>query len=631
MFDETNDSQVGIEAIGAKAPIVQLTPRPSEVTTSNADLYAVASGDLTTLDTPVSAISGVSRVANSTLPIHIYPKAALKLLQLKCPTVRNYCAINASTSIDDELISGLNRTLSFFDGGREAAHSACSTASGFDQARFDADMAVGSLPVLSEYTCTQIRADGSSTCPTGGCPLPTGEITKAPLDLLTWACNTNEVGPAVLARSVVTSEFANNIIRVNDTLYVYHDGIYSGLSDITLSRIALPHLGHNAKPRHIAEVVKMLFIQCERSVDAIRPDPDFICLSNGTLNVVTRNLEPHSAEHMLLNRIPHAYSANAGCDGFIRFLNSIWAGDRDCEQKIQAIRQWIGYQLVSDSRMQKMLILNGQGANGKSVLMDLIRKIVGEENTSSAMLDRLRHSYVRATMEGKLLNISADLPKKGIVADGDLKALIGGDAIEVALKHKPSRTIKPYVRLMVATNNMPDCKDTSDGYFRRLMILTFNRQFAENERNPNLLQSLLPEIPGIIAWALAGLYELREQGGFSIPASSGQAVQLYREDMSPVRFFSEECLVASTDRSGFLPRDLFMAFRAWCRDRGLDAGNMITLGRELSALGFERRKSGKTWWLVKVKEEDAQHYFRPAQIVPGIPLSSPDPGLALAA
>ncbi|MES2025270.1 MAG: phage/plasmid primase, P4 family [Pseudomonadota bacterium] len=550
-------------------------------------------------------------------PAHIFPNEAFNILRLKCPTIRRYIGTNTAQPTGAALRSGLNRTLAPFENGQENAHQACSTLPGVEQSQFDAEMAAGREPTTPCYTCEQARVDGSTTCPTGGCSLPTGEIAEIPADLLTWDCNTNEVGLTEIAKSIIASEFANNIVSVNDELYAYHDGIYSSVRDITLSRVVLPHLGRNVKPRHIAEIVKMIHIQCEQSIDIIRPNRDFICFSNGTLNVRTGNLEPHSPAHMLLNRIPHAYSVHAGCEGFMTFLNRVWDGDRDCVQKIQLIRQWIGYLLVSDSSMQKMLILNGQGANGKSVLMDIIRHIVGEKNTSSAMLDRLRQSYVRATMEGKLLNVSADLPKKGIVADGDLKALISGDAIEVALKHKPSRTIKAYVRLMVATNNMPDCKDTSDGYFRRLMVLTFNHQIPENERNPNLLQSLLPEIPGIIAWALQGLFELRTQDHFSIPESSLQAVQLYREEISPVRIFADQCLAPSTDRSGVVPSDLFMAFKNWCRDRGFDAGNMITLGRELSTLGFEQRKSGKILWLVKVREE-AQKYFRPSQIVPGI-------------
>ncbi|MEC5217781.1 putative DNA primase/helicase [Actimicrobium sp. GrIS 1.19] len=568
---------------------------------------------ITEQDTDSDEVDSGSVFASSQ-PVHIYPKGALQLIQSKCPTMRNYCHIGVSHTMSEALVSGLNRELASFEGGIELAHAACSNAPGFVQTQFDTDIVAAGLPNQPKYTCKQIRADGATTCPEGGCPMPTGENADAPADLLTWACNMNEVGLPVIAKSVVASEFGNNIVRVGDALYIYREGTFSEVSDLTLGTSAVPHLGLDFRPRHVDDIVKMMRIQSERSEVVFRPNPNFICFQNGTLNVATKALEPHSPVHKLLNQIPHPYPADEECPGFIAYLNDIWGGDIDCAEKIQLIRQWIGYLLVADSSMQKMLIFHGQGANGKSVLMDLIRQIVGEDNTASAMLDRLRQSYVRATMEGTLLNVSADLPRKSIVADGDLKALISGDAIEVALKHKPSRTIRPYVRMMVATNNMPDCKDTSDGFFRRLIILKFNRQFTEAERDPNLLTTLLLEIPGIIAWALEGLYELRTQGRFSIPESSEQAVKLYRDDISPVRIFTEECLVAAPGQSGIPSHDLFSAYRKWCQSRGFYAGNTVTLGRELSALGFSQRKSGTTWWQVTPKA-DAQEYFRPAQVV----------------
>lgn len=563
-------------------------------------------------------------------PIHIYPKAALELIRLKCPTMRSYCDKGITGSMRPALISGLNQTLSLFDGGSDAARTACSSLHNFDPARFDTDMAAGALPDVPEYSCTQIRVDGSTTCPTGGCPLPTGAIAATPADLFMWDCDIAEVRHTVIAKSVAASQYADNIVRVRDQLCAYNDGIYTGVSEITLQRDALRHLGDNDKLKHATEIAKLMVVQCARTVDVIRPNPNVICFENGTLNVTTRRLEPHSPTHMLLNRIPHAYSADAGCEGFMAFLNSIWTGDHDRDVKTRLVRQWIGYLLVADSRMIKMLILKGEGSNGKTVLTDLIEEIIGEENISSAMLDRLREPYVRATMEGKLLNTSADLPKIGITADGDLKALIGGNAIEVSPKFKPSYTIKPYVRLMAATNNMPDCVDTSDAYFNRLMILTFNRKYTEQERNPHLLESLTPEIPGIIAWAVEGLYDLREQGHFSIPPSSEQAVKIYREEISPVKMFADECLVASPERPWLLPKDIYTAFKTWSRERGLDAGNLITLGRELSKLGFEQYKSGKTWRLVRATEA-GQEYFRPPQIVPETPQHRANPGLALAA
>lgn len=545
-------------------------------------------------------------------PAHILPNGVVNLLRLKCPTIRSYIGTNTTQPTGAALRSGLNRTLAPFENGQENAHQACSTLPGFEQSQFDAEMAAGREPTTPCYTCEQARVDGATTCPTGGCVMPDGTTTNAPVDLLVWDCKIKAVGHITIANSIVASEFATKLISVRDKIFAYDQGIYKEVNHDALIRKILPHLGPMGTVKQAEAIGTTLRVANVRHMDFITPNSNVICFKNGTLNVATRLLESHSPGHMLLNRIDYDYIADAACPGFMAFLESIWVRDSDREQKITFIREWLGYLLVADTRMQKMLILKGEGANGKSVLMDVVRGMIGEINTTSVMLDRLRMPYVRATMEGRLLNQSADLPKRGIVSDGDLKAIISGDPIEASPKLKPSYTIKTYVRMMVATNNMPNSRDTSDGYIRRLIILGFNRQFSEAERNPHLLQSLLQEMPGIIAWAVGGLYQLREQGRFTIPSSSEQAVQTYREDISPVRLFAEECLVPSPDRLGFLSKDLFMAYRSWCRDRGFDAGNMIIFGRELAMLGFEQRKSGSTWWRVRVTAA-GQDYFSPAR------------------
>lgn len=544
--------------------------------------------------------------------VHIYPKSALALLRLKCPAIRNHLSNDIASSTSACLRSGLDRTLQLFEGGQETSCRLNDRSLNRD----GQDATPSAAPNAGCYRCAQARIDGSNVCPTEGCVLPNGTVAEAPIDLLTWECNLKGVGQATIAKSVATSEFGSDMIGSNDKLFAYEKGSYRQLSDAVILKKVLPHLGLKGNLRTATEIASTMRVAHARNVEQIIPSPNHVCFNNGTLNVLTRELEGHSPANMLLNRIEHDYVVAAQCANFVAFLQSIWAGDTDRDEKIRFMRQWMGYLLVADASKQKMVILKGEGSNGKSVLMDVVRAVIGEANTASANVDRFRMSYVRATLEGKLLNLSADLPKRGAVSDGDLKAIVSGDSIEVSPKHKPSYAIKPFARLMVATNNMPPSRDTTDGYFRRLVILNFNRKFSEAQQEPNLLASLLGELPGIVAWAVEGLYDLRNEGRFTVPSSSTLAVQTYRDEISPVSLFAEECLVHSSDgRSGFLPKDLFMAFRLWCRDRGFEAGNMVTFGRELSTLGFNQRKSGHTWWLVSTKE-GGEEYFNPAVPIP---------------
>jgi len=529
--------------------------------------------------------------------VNIYTKSEFKALMLKCPAVRHYVNCTSGAPVNQALRSGLNRLIGQFDGGPMIAFAVSSGMADFDKAQFDLDITAARTPGQPIYTCSQAYQDGSTLCPRGGCVLPYAEVTKTPLDTLGWmSVPLKDISQVDLARSVVSSELVAEPVCVNGTMLAYKDGVYAPMGNDLIVKV-LPHLGIKPTLRKAAEIIALMRAACTRHVDFFEPSQNHICFTNGTLDVMARQMGGHSPAYQLQNRIDHEYDPAATCPAFLEFLNQIWRDDADRDSKIRLMAQWAGYLLVADPHMQKMMILLGTGANGKSVLMDVVKAIVGEKNTANAMLNRLRMPYVRATLDRKLLNLSPDLPKAGVVSDGDLKAIVAGDPIEVSPKHVHSYTIHPYVRLMAATNNLPTSKDTSDGYFRRMLIVSFYRQFTEAERNPNLLTSLLAEMPGIVAWAVQGLYDLREQGAFSIPASSAQAVDEYRETISPTALFAREYLVVS-DRPGILPVNLFEQFCIWCRERRLSPGNMIAFGRELAQLGFTQRKSGHTWWQV---------------------------------
>ncbi len=141
----------------------------------------------------------------------------------------------------------------------------------------------------------------------------------------------------------------------------------------------------------------------------------------------------------------------------------------------------------------------GAGGNGKSVLLTTLTHLVGRSNVSNAHVERLGDKFVRAELEGKLINISAEMSANATISDGYLKSIVAGDEIEAERKFKPSFSFRPYVRLIGATNHLPRLRDLSEGFFRRAIILGFNRQFSEAEQDHSLEAKLDAELPGILA------------------------------------------------------------------------------------------------------------------------------------
>lgn len=544
--------------------------------------------------------TAAATLAEQGLPLgaRVRQHALLPLQLLKCRTLRTCCSGEAACS-NNKLVAAAARQLGRHAGIRDFTTSKGLTTLG---------SAIAAADTTRPPSCAEIRENGATTCPSGGCPLPGGSIAESPEDLLQWNCAHKDIGDVTLARSVVASEFGSGLlVAPGDKMYAPHEGAYQPIDTRKIQNLIIKHLGADATITR-ADAIRKMILAIELTDVEVQPSPNHICFANGTLDVTTGRLGEHDISNNLFNRIPHSYVSGSQCPNFMAFLDSIWQGDSDVLQKRQFIQQWMGGLLLADSSQQCMLILKGEGSNGKSVLMDIARHMVGEANTTSAMLHRLKHPDVRATLDKKLLNQSPDLPKLRHVSDGEFKAIIGGDSIEASAKYKPSSHFKPYVRLMVATNNMPHSSDTTEGYFRRLVVLTFNRHFSEHERDPQLLTKLKDEMPGIVAWAVAGARALRALGRFSIPPSSAQEIQAYRAEISPARSFAEECLVPSQGPSSIKAQELFSAYSTWCRSHGFSPGNSVSLGRELSSLGFRSRKVSSTVWMVSPSDAGRQYF-----------------------
>lgn len=462
---------------------------------------------------------------------------------------------------------------------------------------------VGVVDTPFGMTCPEIQRSGFKGCPTTGrCTDPCGQHVERPSELQAWASVTNfgRLSQQVVAQAALDAMYRDGYACIGKLFYAYEGGIYRLVGDEEFMQGLLRSFGPHMRIFDAQQIVRYIKLWARQAPDFFAPSKRFVCFNNGTLDVETGELGPHSPDHRLVSRIAALYLPTAECRRFLRFLEEVFRDDPDRDQRIRFLRQWMGYLLIADTSFQKMLFLLGRGANGKSVLCKVIEAMLGKENVSHAMLNRLGRAAVRVEMAGKLANISPDLPVQPLKEDGYLKAFVSGDPVEAERKYSDSCTIMPYCRMMVATNTMPDTPDRSDGFFRRVIILTFNRQFSPEEQDPGLLDELLGELDGIIAWAVEGLRELLAAGEFTIPPSSAQALGDYRCEANPVQQFAEECLVGAPNGSGMPASDVFGVYSRWCTAHGQAHGTSIGFGRALANLGFRSRKSSHTIWLVSL-------------------------------
>lgn len=388
--------------------------------------------------------------------------------------------------------------------------------------------------------------------------------------------------------------FDGKIAFAHNQFRAYSSGYWPELDQkVDVERAVLEFLGYEATPSGISSITSLL-----GTANAVKPTnferhTPLICLQNGTLNPLTGELSAHTPDHYLTNKLNIDWSRDAACPIWLQTLDEIFSPDADRAEKVRLLQEFMGYCLVPMTHMHKFLWMVGSGGNGKSLILATLTALIGSANISFAQIERLQEKFVRAELCGKLINISSEMSAQATIADGYLKQIVSGDVIEAERKHQPSFSFKPYCRMIGATNELPRLLDSSDGFFRRAMILTFNRQFSETEQDKNRETKLMSELPGILKWAVEGLQALLARTHFAIPVSSAVEVNKYRVNSDPIRQFVEECIKVSENRTHYVtPIKLHGYYQDWNKAYGYQSVGVSKLTERLKGLGFDQYRSG---------------------------------------
>ena len=295
---------------------------------------------------------------------------------------------------------------------------------------------------------------------------------------------------------------------------------------------------------------------------------EYINVQNGMLHLHSMELIPHAREFYSTVQISTKYVPEATCPKFLQFLDQVFEGD---QERIKVIQEILGYSITKDMRMQKAFLMVGKGANGKSVLAEIMRLVAGTENVSNVSLSRLSERFGLDALPGKVLNISTEneLGDKYLNTES-FKAITGSDVVNVEQKFKTSFSCRLYCKLVILLNKLPKTTDFSHGYYRRLTIIPFNRIIAEHEQNKNLVEELSAELEGILTFALEGYQRLLRQD-FLLTKSKAidDALKSYKDEQNPVLIFLRENLT-SNPNSRVKRSLLFPAFERWCSRHGFE-------------------------------------------------------------
>ena len=206
-----------------------------------------------------------------------------------------------------------------------------------------------------------------------------------------------------------------------------------------------------------------------------RPSLDEINVRNGILNVSTHQLRAHDPDFLCSVQLPVAFDAAATCLAWERQITETFP-----EDAAQAGIAWeiIAWLMTPDTRIQKALLLLGEGGTGKSTFLRALTEFLGEENVSNLPLHKLEtERFSAARLVGKLANICADLPSTHLETSSIFKAITGGDRIAGEYKYGPGFDFTPFARLVFSANQPPRSRDASNAFYQRWTVLPFDRAF----------------------------------------------------------------------------------------------------------------------------------------------------------
>jgi putative DNA primase/helicase len=318
---------------------------------------------------------------------------------------------------------------------------------------------------------------------------------------------------------------------------------------------------------------------------SIGPDPaEIVSCSNGLLHIPTRRLMAPTPRFFTFNGLEFAYDPHAPQPkNWLNFINQIWPDDF---QSRDTLREWIGYLLTPVTRMQKMLILIGPKRAGKGTIGRVIRMLLGEGNICTPTLAGMAESFGLASLIGKSAAIISDARISGradtTIVTERLLSISGEDPQTIPRKFLPDWIGILPTRFMLMTNELPKLEDASGTLASRFIILALTESFYGREDH-GLLDRFVPELPGILLWALEGWEQVYRRGRFIQPDSALELINQFEDLGSPIgAFVRDRCEV----RPGFeIPQDrLFESWKSWCAENGNEhPGTLHIFSRNLQS------------------------------------------------
>lgn len=396
----------------------------------------------------------------------------------------------------------------------------------------------------------------------------------------------------------------NHIIKINNQLHLYKDGIYmNGQAEIESEMIKnIPQLNRAKR----TEVLSYLDILIRDNTNAA--DANLIAFKNGIYNLVDGSFSGFSPEHIITNKINWNFNSSANSKLADKTLNKLACNDADIRMLLEEV---IGYCLYRRNELGKAFILTGDKSNGKSTFLDMVKTLLGENNISALDLKELGDRFSTSMLFGKLANIGDDIGDEFIANAAVFKKLVTGDRVKAEQKGRDPFEFNNYSKMLFSANNIPRIKDKTGAVLRRLIIIPFQAKFSTDDPDydPYVKYKLreAESIEYLINLGIQGLKRVLENRKFTISNKVEKEIQEYEESNNPILGFFKE--VGQEQIENEPTKNVYKKYQEYCILNSLQPMSNIEFSKQVNKKFdleiADKKIDGKKYRIFTRKEDES--------------------------
>lgn len=368
-----------------------------------------------------------------------------------------------------------------------------------------------------------------------------------------------------------------HIIKINGQLHMYKDGVYiDGYNNIESQMIKyIPNLNRQKR----SEVMAYIDISITKNTQV--SSANYIAFKDGVYDMDEDTFINFDPSIVVTNKINYKFNPDVYSKIVDNSLNKLACNDKEVRSLLEEV---IGYCFYRRNELRKSFILIGDKANGKSTFLDMIKTLLGDENTAALDLKELGDRFKTAELFGKLANIGDDIGDEFIANPAVFKKLCSGDRVNVERKGRDPFDFNNYSKLLFSANNIPRIKDKSGAVIDRLIIVPFDAKFSPNDPDfdPYIKYKLRSNeaMEYLIQLGLTGLKRVLENRKFTNSKRVEKELEEYEENNNPILTFFKE--TSEDEIINESTKDVYKKYNEFCLANNFTPLSNIEFSRKVN-------------------------------------------------